>query len=94
MWHVTLTVAGEAVDSADIKVALERLSQEHPFLLSGRFAQDRAEVRYWEEAVDVDCGRSTGRVLDFPPGAWWASKLSTKTPFTAEGDSPMTHPGS
>jgi len=54
MWHVTLTVSGDAVDSADIKVALERLSHEHPFLLSGRFAADRAEVRYWEEAVDVD----------------------------------------
>ena len=39
--------------SRSIKGALERLSDEHPFLLSGRYAADRAEVRYWEEATDV-----------------------------------------
>ncbi len=53
MWHVTLTVAGAAVDGEVIKAALERLSDEHPFLLSGRYTFDRAEVRYWEEAPDV-----------------------------------------
>lgn len=53
MWHVTLTVAGPAVPEPVIKGALERLSHEHPFLLSGRYAADRAEVRYWEEAPDV-----------------------------------------
>lgn len=53
MWHITLTVAGPAVPEPVIKSALERLSDEHPFLLSGRYAADRAEVRYWEEASDV-----------------------------------------
>lgn len=53
MWHVTLTVAGEEVDPAEIRAGLERLSHEHPFLLNGRYASDRAEVSYWEEAVDV-----------------------------------------
>lgn len=53
MWHITLTVAGPAVPDPVIKGALERLSEEHPFLLSGRYAVDRAEVRYWEEAADV-----------------------------------------
>lgn len=53
MWHVTLTVAGDPVAAVDIKAALERLSHEHPFLLSGRYADNRAEVRYWEEATDV-----------------------------------------
>ena len=53
MWHITLTVAGAAVPEPAIKAALERLSEEHPFLLSGRYAADRAEVRYWEEAADV-----------------------------------------
>lgn len=53
MWHITLTVAGGAVPAPVIKEALERLSDEHPFLLSGRYAADRAEVRYWEEAADV-----------------------------------------
>lgn len=53
MWHVTLTVTGEAVPAQTIRDALERLSEEHPFLLSGRYASDRAEVRYWEEATEV-----------------------------------------
>jgi hypothetical protein len=53
MWHVTLTVAGAQVADSEIKAALERLSHEHPFLLSGRYTSDRAEVRYWEEAADV-----------------------------------------
>ena len=53
MWHITLTVAGAHVPESVIKCALERLSHEHPFLLSGRYSADRAEVRYWEEATDV-----------------------------------------
>jgi hypothetical protein len=53
MWHITLTVAGSRVTEPAIRAALERLSHEHPFLLSGRYAADRAEVRYWEEAADV-----------------------------------------
>ena len=54
MWHVTLTVAGDAVPVSEIRDALERLVQERPFLLSARYAPDRAEVSYWEEARDVD----------------------------------------
>jgi hypothetical protein len=53
MWHVTLTVAGPEVDPESVRAALERLAHDHPFLLSGRFAPDRAELRYWEEAPDV-----------------------------------------
>jgi hypothetical protein len=54
MWHVTLTVAGNAVSAESIKSALERLSDEHPFLLAGRFSTERAEVRYWEQADNAD----------------------------------------
>jgi hypothetical protein len=54
LWHVTLTVAGSPVALADIREGLERLAQERPFLLTGRYAEDCAEVRYWEEARDVD----------------------------------------
>ena len=54
MWHVTLTVSGAPVNEGDLRLALERLSHEHPFLLSGRYATDRAEVRYWEEAANID----------------------------------------
>jgi hypothetical protein len=52
-WHVTLTVAGEQVPDVEIRLGLERLSHEHPFLLSGRYSRERAEVRYWEEAPDA-----------------------------------------
>lgn len=53
MWHVTLSVAGAVVATPDIRAGLERLAQEHPFLLSARYASDHAEVRYWEQAVDL-----------------------------------------
>jgi hypothetical protein len=52
-WHVTLTVAGLDVGEPEIRDGLERLSHEHPFLLSGRYGAGRAEVRYWEEAPDA-----------------------------------------
>ena len=68
MWHVTLTVEGAAVSSHEIRAALERLSEEHPFLLAGRYASNRAEVRYWTRPRTPrvqsnslrDCGQSTG----------------------------------
>jgi hypothetical protein len=52
LWHVTLTVGGPAVPAEEVQEALERLAAEQPFLLSGRYAEDCAEVRYWEEAED------------------------------------------
>lgn len=50
MWHVTLTAVGDPHDPREVRAALERLVQEQPFLLSVRYAGDRAELRYWEEA--------------------------------------------
>jgi hypothetical protein len=50
LWHVTVTVGGKTMDPTLVKAALERLSGEQPFLLSGRYNAERAEVRYWEEA--------------------------------------------
>ena len=54
MWHVTLTVVGEALEPREVLSALERLTHEQPFLLSARYAADRAELRYWEEARDLE----------------------------------------
>ena len=54
MWHVTLTVVGDPVGAGEIRGALERLTHEQPFLLSARYAPDRAELRYWEEARDLE----------------------------------------
>ncbi len=52
LWHVTLTLGGAEISAADVLDALRRLADEQPFLLSGRYAGDRAELRYWEEAAE------------------------------------------
>ncbi|MGL4173625.1 MAG: hypothetical protein ACRCTR_06075 [Actinomycetota bacterium] len=54
LWHVTLTVSGKRVDSGVIRTGLEQLVSERPFMVSVRYASDRAEVRYWDEAENVD----------------------------------------
>lgn len=53
MWHVTLTVAGDPMPAEKVCAALERLAEDHPFLLTARYSDRRAEVRYWEQAPDV-----------------------------------------
>jgi hypothetical protein len=47
-------MCGDRVQPADVLAALERLADERPFLLTGRYAADRAELAYWEEGTD--CG--------------------------------------
>jgi hypothetical protein len=53
LWHVTLTVGGDSHPTEEVRAALERLSAERPFMLSGRYGADRAEFSYWEEADDL-----------------------------------------
>ncbi|MFD9814809.1 hypothetical protein [Streptomyces sp. NPDC059080] len=53
LWHVTLSVSGADAPLADVRRALERLAHDHPFLLTSRYANDHAEIRYWEEARDL-----------------------------------------
>lgn len=54
LWHVTVTLAGEPTDRERVRRGLERLVQERPFVESARYGRDRAEIRYWDEAEDVD----------------------------------------
>jgi hypothetical protein len=54
IWHVTLTLGGEPIERVFVRAALERLTQERPFLVSARYAPDRAELRYWEQADCLD----------------------------------------
>lgn len=54
MWHVTLTVGGAATRRPSVRAALVRLANERPFLMTGRYDRDRAEVRYWEEAERLE----------------------------------------
>lgn len=53
LWHVTITVAGAAHDVDDVLAAMERLKSQHAFLHSMRYAPDRAEICYWEEAPEM-----------------------------------------
>ncbi|MEC4014830.1 hypothetical protein [Streptomyces sp. H27-D2] len=53
LWHITLSVSGAEAPLTDIRRALEKLAYDHPFLLTSRYANDHAEIRYWEEARDL-----------------------------------------
>jgi hypothetical protein len=74
MWHVTLTVVGTEQDPAEVRAALERLTHEQPFLLSVRYAADRAEVRYWEEARDLEDAAALALRL------WGEHRVSARLP--------------
>jgi hypothetical protein len=54
LWFVTITVSGDRVPPESVFQALQRLSLEQPFLVSAGYASTRAEVRYWDESVDID----------------------------------------
>ena len=53
LWHVTLMVGGERHAVEDVRAALERLSDERGFMLSGRYGAQLAEFSYWDEAADL-----------------------------------------
>jgi hypothetical protein len=50
LWHVVVTVAGEPLEPLMVRAALGRLIEHQPFLHSIKYAGDRAEIQYWEEA--------------------------------------------
>ena len=54
LWYVTITLSGQRMHRDDVRAALERLSIEQPFLVSAGYASSRAEIRYWDESVDVE----------------------------------------
>ena len=54
MWFVKVTVGGDPLVPHRVEKALERLSVERAFLVSARYGDDRAEVRYWDECDDAD----------------------------------------
>ncbi|MGW1889082.1 hypothetical protein ACWCP6_02325 [Streptomyces sp. NPDC002004] len=53
LWHVTLSVSGAEAPLKEVRRGLEQLAHDHPFLLTSRYANDHAEIRYWEEARDL-----------------------------------------
>ncbi len=53
LWHVTVTVSGDALPASQVRAALERLCHAQPLMLAARYATCRAELRYWEESPTV-----------------------------------------
>ncbi|MGW8766905.1 hypothetical protein ACWGN5_30910 [Streptomyces sp. NPDC055815] len=53
LWHITLSVSGVESPLKEVRRGLEQLAHDHPFLLTSRYANDHAEIRYWEEARDL-----------------------------------------
>ncbi|MET7648629.1 hypothetical protein ABZS83_34415 [Streptomyces sp. NPDC005426] len=53
LWHITLCVSGTEIPLKEVRRGLEQLAHDHPFLLTSRYANDHAEIRYWEEARDL-----------------------------------------
>ncbi|GGT61476.1 hypothetical protein [Streptomyces purpureus] len=53
LWHITLSASGPEAPLKDVRRGLEQLAHDHPFLLTSRYANDHAEIRYWEEARDL-----------------------------------------
>ncbi len=74
LWHVTLSVAGREAPLADVRRGLEQLAHDHPFLLTSRYANDRAEIRYWEEARDLHDAAAVALRL------WGEHRVSSKLP--------------
>ena len=57
LWHVKVTVAGPDTEPFVVRRAMQRLAEDRPFLASLRYAVDRAEICYWDEAESlVDAG--------------------------------------
>lgn len=64
-WHVTVTLAGEELEPEAIRTALVRLADQHSFLHSLRYSENRAEISYWEQADTMLDAASMGlRVWD------------------------------
>ncbi|MFJ3903476.1 hypothetical protein [Streptomyces sp. NPDC090025] len=74
LWHITLSVSGAAAPLKEVRRALEQLAHDHPFLLTSRYADDHAEIRYWEEARDLHDAAAVALRL------WGEHRQSAKLP--------------
>lgn len=74
LWHVTLSVSGGEAPLTEVRRGLEQLAHDHPFLLTSRYANDHAEIRYWEEARDLHDAAAVALRL------WGEHRQSAKLP--------------
>lgn len=74
LWHITLSVSGTEAPLQEVRRGLEQLAHDHPFLLTSRYANDHAEIRYWEEARDLHDAAAVALRL------WGEHRSSAKLP--------------
>ncbi|WP_399143923.1 hypothetical protein [Streptomyces sp. MK7] len=74
LWHITLRVSGARAPLREVRRGLEQLAHDHPFLLTSRYADDHAEIRYWEEARDLHDAAAVALRL------WGEHRQSAKLP--------------
>ncbi|MEU0833138.1 hypothetical protein ACNPQM_01665 [Streptomyces sp. NPDC056231] len=74
LWHITLSVSGTETPLREVRRGLEQLAHDHPFLLTSRYANDHAEIRYWEEARDLHDAAAVALRL------WGEHRSSAKLP--------------
>ena len=53
LWHVTVTLAGDAQPLSTMHEALRALQAQQPFIHSVRYDEDRVELQYWEEGEEM-----------------------------------------
>ena len=53
LWHVVLSVAGRPTPLTELKRGLEQLAHDHTPFMTARYATDHGEIRYWEQAEDL-----------------------------------------
>jgi hypothetical protein len=74
LWHVVLSVAGPATPLTDLKRGLEQLAHDHTPFLTARYAADHGEIRYWEQAEDLQDAAAMALRL------WGEHKASAQLP--------------
>ncbi|MHA6759911.1 hypothetical protein [Streptacidiphilus sp. PAMC 29251] len=74
LWHVVLSVAGRATPLTELKRGLEQLAHDHTPFLTARYATDHGEIRYWEQAEDLQDAAAMALRL------WGEHKASAQLP--------------
>lgn len=74
LWHVVLSVAGRPTPLTELKRGLEQLAHDHTPFLTARYATDHGEIRYWEQAEDLQDAAAMALRL------WGEHKASAQLP--------------
>ncbi|MCW2712638.1 MAG: hypothetical protein JWQ67_803 [Marmoricola sp.] len=74
-WHVTLTLCGEAAEPLIVRGAMQRLSDERPFLDSVVSTGSSVEIQFWDE------GENMLDVASLAMRLWNEHRESAKLPY-------------